>query len=121
MADSTCALMVEWGMPKDGRETKALEEFMTHLAWWTELKTSGKISEFRTYGPLTGDFKRAGFVLLEGSDDQIEKLRASEAFRTNLNRVLLIAERVEVTILETGDAMATRMQRYGKTLKDRLG
>jgi hypothetical protein len=53
---------------KDGREMKALEEFMNHMTWWNQLKSSGKIAEFRTYGPMTGDFKRAGFVFVKGSD-----------------------------------------------------
>ncbi len=121
MANTTSALMVEWGMPKDGRETKALEEFMTHVAWWTQLKTSGKIADFRTYGPVTGDFKRVGFVILEGTDKQIEELRTSEEFRMNLNRVYLVGNDITITVLETGDAMATRMQRYGKAVKERLG
>jgi hypothetical protein len=121
MSNSTSALMVEWGMPKDGRETKALEEFMNHVSWWTQLKTTGKIADFRTYGPVTGGFERAGFVILEGTDKQIEELRSSEEFRTNLNRVTLIGNNIGVTLLETGDAMATRMQRYGKAVKERLG
>ena len=121
MANPTSALMIEWGMPKDGRETKALEEFMTHVAWWTQLKTSGKISDFRTYGPVTGDFERAGFVILEGSEKQIDELRHSEEFRVNLNRVFLVGNNLTVTLLETGDAMTTRLQRYGKAIKERLG
>ncbi len=116
------ALLIEWGMPKDGRETKALEEFMTHVAWWTELKTSGRIADFRTYGPLTGDFNgRAGFVILEGTQKQIAELHMSEEFRSRLNRVMLVGENIHATLLETGDAMMPRMQRYGRTLKDVLG
>jgi hypothetical protein len=121
MANPTSALMVEWGMPKDGRETKALEEFMTHVAWWNQLKASGKIADFRAYGPLTGEFNRAGFVVLEGTEKQISELHNSEEFRTNLNRVFLVGNNITVTLLETGDAMTTRMQRYGKALKERLG
>jgi hypothetical protein len=121
MANPTCALMVEWGMPKDTRETKALEEFMSHMSWWTQLKTSGKIAEFRTYAPITGDYKRAGLVIIEGTEKQIDELRHSEEFQVNMNRVLLVANDIQVTILETGDKMGTRMQRYGKTVKERIG
>ena len=106
-------------MPKDGRETRALEEFMTHVAWWTELKQKGKVADFRTYGPVTGSFERAGFVILEGTDAQIEQLRTSDDFRTRLNHVTLVGNNIDVTLLETGDAMMTRMQRYGKALKDK--
>ena len=116
---TTNALMIEWGIPRQGRETKALEEFMTHVAWWTELKQSGKIAEFRTFGHLTGNVdERAGFVLIEGSEKQIHDLQTSEDFRSRLNRVIIIAENVHITELETNDAMTARMQRYGKSLKD---
>jgi hypothetical protein len=121
MVNPNCALMIAWGMPKDGRETKALEEFMTHMTWWNQIKSSGRIAEFRTYGPVTGSAKRAGFVLIEGSEKQIEELRNSEDFRTNLNRVYLVCNDINVSLLETGDAMMTRMQRYGKAVKERLG
>jgi hypothetical protein len=120
MANPTCALMVEWGMPKDGRETKALEEFMNHMNWWNQLKTSGKISEIRTYGPVTGDFTRVGFVLLEGTEKQVDELRHSDDFRDHLNRVFLVCNNITVTVVETGDAMTNRMQRYGKAVKERL-
>ena len=116
------ALLIEWGMPIAGRETKALEEFMTHVAWWTELKTTGKVADFKAYGPLTGDLEaRAGLVILEGTQKQITELHASEEFRTRLNHVMIVGHNIRVTLCETGDAMPSRMQRYGKSLKDRLG
>jgi len=116
------ALMIEWGMPIEGRETKALEEFMNHVQWWTQLKSSGKISDFRIYGPLVGNIEqRAGFIIIEGTDKQIHDLHTSEEFRSNLNKVIIVGHNINVTLLETGDAMTTRMQRYGKNLKERLG
>lgn len=116
------ALLIEWGMPMQGRETKALEEFMTHVAWWSELKGSGKIADFRVYGPLTGNIEaRAGLVVLEGSEAQIHALQTSEEFRARLNHVYIVGHSVSVTLCETGDAMTSRMQRYGKSLKDVLG
>lgn len=116
------ALLIEWGTPITGRETKALEEFMTHMAWWNEIKGSGRIAEFRVYGPLTGNIEdRAGFVILEGTSQQINELRASEDFRTRLDHVVLIGNNIRATICETGDAMTTRMQRYGKVVKTVVG
>jgi hypothetical protein len=91
------------------------------MNWWNQLKTSGKIADFRTYGPVTGDFKRAGFIIIEGTEKQIDELRHGEEFRTNLNRVFLIGNDIHVSLLETGDAMMTRMQRYGKAVKEKLG
>jgi hypothetical protein len=45
----------------------------------------------------------------------------SEDFRTRLNHVIIVGHNVTVTLCETGDAMTSRMQRYGKSLKDKLG
>jgi hypothetical protein len=119
MANSNAALMIEWGMPRQGRERKALEEFFAHVQWWTEIKAKGEIADFHVYGDISGDIEqRAGFVVLEGTHDQIEKFRNSEAFRTRLNRVFLVGDNVKLTLLETGDDMSTRLQRYAAALKE---
>jgi hypothetical protein len=119
---SNHAMLIEWGMPIQGRETKALEEFMTSVAWWAELKQKGKIEEFRTYGNLTGNFsQRAGLVIIEGSEQQIQDLQNSEEFRVRIDHVLAIGNRIQVTLLETGDSMTKRMQRYGTVIKKVTG
>ena len=60
MANSTCAMMIEWGLPKDGREMRALEEFATHVGWWNQLKSSGKIAEFRVRLGISFKYDKAG-------------------------------------------------------------
>ncbi len=116
------ALMIEWGMPIEGRELKALEEFMTSMQYWAELKSTGKISDFRTYGTTTGNLQeRAGLVILEGTTKQIDALRADEAFRVRFNHVINIGHNINMTLCEMGDDMTTRMQRYGTTVKSVLG
>jgi hypothetical protein len=116
------AMMIEWGTPMAGREKKAIEEFAAHMQWWNELKGSGRVAEFRVYGPLTGNIEeRAGFVILEGTSQQINELRASDDFRTRYDRVVLVGNNIQTTLCETGDAMMTRIQRYGKSVKDVLG
>lgn len=116
------ALLVEWGMPMHGRETKALEEFMNHMAWWTQLKSSGKIGDFHVFGELTGNIgRRTGFVILEGTEEQVRNVHASEDFRNHLNRASLCVDAINISLLECGEAMTTRMQRYGKNLKEVIG
>ncbi len=116
---SNAALMIEWGMPRQGREFRALEEFGAHMQHWTDIKAKGEIADFKVYGPNTGNMEIfAGFVLLEGTADQIDKYRQSEAFRTRIDRVTLIAQNINVTLLETGDAMTKRMQRFGTVVKE---
>jgi len=113
------ALIIEWGMPTPGRETKALEEFFSHVQWWSELKAKGTIADFRLYGTNTGQLGvGAGFVIVEGSADQITRFSQSDEFRRSISRVSLITQSLHVRTLDTGDAMMKRMQVYGTAVKE---
>jgi hypothetical protein len=113
------ALIVEWGMPTPGRESKALEEFFSHVQWWTELKSKGTIGDFRIYGTANGDLGvSAGFVIIEGSGEQITKFQTSDEFRRSISRVSLITQHVNVRLLDTNDNMMKRMQTYGAAVKE---
>ena len=119
---SNCALMLEWGSLVDGRETKALEEFMSNVAWWGEQKKAGKIGDFKIYLPTTGAFgDRAGFVIFEGSDKQIAELHTSEEFRVRLARASLLVRNIRLNVCDAGDAIQARMQRTGRAIKDVAG
>jgi len=119
---STHALMIEWGMPIEGREFKALEIFNASMQWWEEQKTSGKIAAFQSYGTLTGNYAdRSGFMMIEGTREQIEDLRHSEDFRMLLNRVVTVVHNTRTDLFEMGTEMQTRMQRYGKNVKEVMG
>ncbi len=119
MANSDSALIIEWGMPTPGRETKALEEFFSHVQWWTELKAKGTINEFRMYGTNSGHLGvGAGFVIVEGTQDQIQKFTASDEFRRSISRVSLITQSLHVRQLDTNDNMMKRMQVYGTAVKE---
>ena len=103
----------------DGRESKALEEFMTSVAWWGELKSGGKIADFRIYAPQTGALtERIGFAILEGSEQQMVALHGSEELRARLARASLLVRNIRVNLYDTGEAIQTRMQRTGKAIKE---
>ena len=119
---ATQAILLEWGMPIEGRESKALEEFMSAVAWFAELQGSGRIESFSTYGTLTGDIMtRTGMAMVQGSQAQIDELRHSEDYRIRINRIANIAHNICLNLLETGDDMTKRMQRYGQVTKEMLG
>ncbi len=116
---SNCALMLEWGSLVDGREMKALEEFMNNVAWWGELKKAGKIADFKIYVTNTGAFgERAGLAILEGAEKQIAELHTSEEFRLRLARASMLVRNMRVNTFDTGDAIQARMQRTGKAIKE---
>lgn len=116
---ATHAIMIEWGMPIEGRESKALEEFMSTMGWFTQLQEGSKIERFATYGTLTGNMAdRTGLAIVEGSKKQIDALRHDEEYRVRLNRLITIGHNIQIQLLETGDQMPTRMMRYGKVVKE---
>jgi hypothetical protein len=116
MASKT--VMIEWGMPIQGRELKALEVFASSVAYWTKLQEDSKIENFGTFGNLTGNMSaRAGFAILNGTDEQIDTLIDGEEWRSFLTDILVIGNNVQVNLLETGEKMQTRMERYAKSVK----
>jgi len=114
--------LVEWGIPIEGRELKAIEVFMSSVAWFEKIKSDGKIEQYGMYGALTGNQqRRSGFTLVEGSEKQLQDLMESEDWRELMVRVACVCHDVDVALFETGGTMATRMQRYGKVVKEVAG
>ena len=115
------AMLLEWAMPIEGREMKAIEEFAGGVGWFMKQKEMGKLEDVRAFGFLEGNMEeRSGMLLVEGSEDQIAMLMASEEYRERIARVMTIVKGVHISRLETGDRMVKRMQRYGKALGDVL-
>jgi hypothetical protein len=119
---TTSALIMTWGMPIEGRESKALEVFFATVQYWNRLQQEKKIEVFHSYGTITGNLEtQSGMLIAEGSDAQIEAVRNSEEFRQVLARVTAIGHNIGVELAETGERMTTRMQRYGQAVKQTLG
>ncbi len=115
---ANAAILIEWGMPRDGRENKALEVFFSTMQNWEQWKAAGRIESFHTFGTLSGNMEqRAGFIVVMGTEQQIAALHKADDYRQQLVKVITIGVNVTITNCETGDAMATRMQRYATTLK----
>jgi hypothetical protein len=112
------AVQVSWGSPIVGRELKALEVFASSVAFWTKLQEDGKIENFQPFGNLTGNMDaRAGFVIINGTDEQIDTLIETEEWRSLITDVVVIGTQIQVDLLETGDKMQSRMERYAKSVK----
>ena len=115
---ANAAIVIEWGMPRQGREHKALEVFFAAMQKWEDWKAAGRIAGFQTFGTLTGDYDhRSGFLLAQGTQQQIEDLQRSEDYRQEILKVVNIGTNVNIVVCETGDAMMSRMQRYGSSIK----
>jgi hypothetical protein len=114
MADA--GLFIGWGQVVRGREQRAVEVFNESVEYWGRLQSDGKIEDFEIafLAPHGGDL--AGYVLLRGSQGQINELRISEEFEQMTTRVDLIVERLGVVDALLGDGIARAMGIYSNEI-----
>jgi hypothetical protein len=61
--------------------------------------------------------QRTGFVLIEGTPDQISGLTTSDDFHTRINRVTAVSQQVVIDYVDSGERVNKRMELYAQTLK----
>ena len=68
----TGAVLVRWGAPIPGRETKGLEVFGKAIERFEKLAKDGRIHAHSEYISLTGDV--GGFMLITGDVEELQKI-----------------------------------------------
>jgi hypothetical protein len=68
----TGAVLVRWGAPIPGRETKGLEVFGKAIERFEQLAKKGRIHAHTEYISLTGAV--GGFMLIQGDVDELQKI-----------------------------------------------
>ena len=100
------AMVISWGAPVPGRETKGLEVFGNAVLRFEEYLKSGRIRGHQEYFALTG--RDSGFMIVEGDtaellaivgEDDIVKLNAQAA---------AIVQDFEVQVYGGGDDQAVQ-------------
>src|SRR3954468_20663396 len=89
---ANAGLFIGWGQVVRNRETRALEVFNDTMAYYASLEQDGKIESWEVVllEPHGGDL--AGYVLLRGSEDQMNAVRFDEEFARRTTRADLIVE-----------------------------
>ena len=97
------ALFVGWGAAVRGREQKALQVFREALEFYGRLQQAGEITGVEPVAlePHGGDL--AGFLLIRGDGERLQRLRASEEFLRLNNRALQVVEHFGVVTAFVGD------------------
>jgi hypothetical protein len=105
-------VFVGWGPPVRGREAKGLDVFNESVAYWGRLQEEGQIESFEVVllFPHGGDL--AGFALLRGSGESLDRIRASDEFDRLVARASLIVEGLGVVSAALGDSLGPQIQRY---------
>ncbi|MBX7432032.1 hypothetical protein JDV09_07910 [Mycobacterium sp. Y57] len=110
-------LWVAWGVPTRGRERTALNLLVETEDYLAGLRERGKIERFDRVVLKPQTIELGGFVLIQGSVEQIDELRRDEEFQVWLNRVQLVADQVGVVDAWLGDGVAEAVELYEKALE----
>ena len=116
MADA--GLFVGWGASVRGRERKGLEVFNDALAYYSAKQESGEIesSEVVLLAPHGGDL--TGFILVRGSQEQMNALRVEEEFQRLNTRADQIVERLGIVDAAVGEGVGEALGIYQEAIDE---
>jgi hypothetical protein len=110
MADA--GLFIGWGQVVRGREGQALDVFNETIELYGQMQSDGRIESFDValLEPHGGELQ--GYVLLRGSEEQIDAVRRSEDFERVMTKGSLIVEDLGVINAAIGEGLARSMAIY---------
>jgi len=116
MADA--AIFIGWGPPIAGRERKAFQVFGEVIGYYTELQQRGEIESFEPVAlePHGGDL--SGFMLIRGSREQMNRLRASDENQRLIARGQLIVQNFGAVDAYVGEGVGRLFGVYQQQIED---
>ena len=114
MADA--GLFIGWGEVVRGREDRALDGFNETLEYCGQLQSDGRIEDFEValLDPHGGDL--LGYLMLRGSEDQIDGVRRDEDFIRLMTKASLLVENLGIIPASIGAGLARAMSIYQEEL-----
>jgi hypothetical protein len=108
---------VAWGLPTQGRERQALDLLNETRGYLERLAQDGQIERFdiAILKPQTTEL--GGFILIQGTQEQIDSLRHDAAFEVWVNRVQLVAGRVGIVDAWVDEGLAEATDLYEQALR----
>jgi hypothetical protein len=90
MADA--GLFIGWGEVVRGREDRALDVFNETIEFYGQLQSDGRIEDFEValLDPHGGEL--LGFVMLRGSEDQIDAVHRDQDFQRLMTKGSLVVD-----------------------------
>jgi hypothetical protein len=106
------ALFIGWGHVIPGREEMALTVFRETAEFWGRAQQDGQIDGFEPFllEPHGGGL--AGFWMIYGQREQLDRLRESEAFERIVVRANSVVDELGVVTAFAGDALGRQMSRF---------
>jgi hypothetical protein len=115
MAES--GFWIAWGLPTQGREKHALDLLKESTGYLESLAQNGQIERFDIAVLKPQTIELGGFVLIQGTQEQIDALRHDDEFQVWMNRIQLVADRVGVVDAWIGDGIAEATELYEQALR----
>lgn len=111
-------LWIAWGIPTRGREVQALDLFRESLeGYGAQLLREEKIERYDVAILRPQNIELGGFVLVQGSTEQIDELRRDEDFQQFVNHIQLVADRVGMVDAWVNDGLEEAFGLYEKALQ----
>ncbi|BBX71260.1 hypothetical protein [Mycolicibacterium psychrotolerans] len=109
MADA--ALFIGFGEVVRGREKRALRIYEDSMEYWGGLQKEGKIASFDV--TLLGPHAHLnGFIVVRGTDEQLDAVRHTKEFRRQMARTRLIVDQMVIAEAFVGPQLAEFMNQY---------
>ena len=114
MADA--GLFIGWGEVVRGREDRALDVFNETIEFYGQLQSDGRIEDFEValLDPHGGEL--LGFVMLRGSEDQIDAVHRDQDFQHLMTKASLIVDDLGIIPASIGEGLARAMAIYQEEL-----
>ncbi len=116
MAES--GFWIAWGLPARGRETHALDQLRKGPAFLQRLADAGRIERFDVVILRPQSVELGGFVLVQGTQQQIDTLRRDADFQRWVNEVQLVADRVGMVDAWVNDGLTEAIDLYEDALRE---
>ncbi|MGV0848649.1 hypothetical protein [Mycolicibacterium phlei] len=112
------AFWIAWGLPARGREVQALELLKeSTTGYLDQLRDEGRIERYDTAILRPQSMELGGFVLIQGSQAQIDALRRAPDFEQWVTRIQLVADRVGIVDAWINDGLGEAIDLYTEALQ----
>ncbi|AMO62252.1 Uncharacterised protein [Mycolicibacterium phlei] len=112
------AFWIAWGLPARGREVQALDLLKeSTTGYLDQLRDDGRIERYDTAILRPQSMELGGFVLIQGSQAQIDALRRAPDFEQWVTRIQLVADRVGIVDAWVNDGLGEAIDLYTEALQ----
>jgi hypothetical protein len=117
-AMAEAGIWVAWGIPARGRERQALDLLkQTTTEYLEHMVAEGRIERFDTAILKPQSMELGGFILIQGTKEQIDALRGDHDFGRWATQIQLVADKVGIVDAWVNQGLPDAIGLYEEALK----